>query len=216
MPIPDTRLKIPRLLAISNSQVMPGPRWRQWCSELGAAGVDGLQVRRKGCSDRALLALASEARAVATGPRTLFVNARLDIALAAGADGIQLPASGLPLPTVRRLLESLPGPSLLVGRSTHTPDEVRLARDQGADFVLFGPLFETPSKAGKIPARGLSALTQAIASGLPVLALGGIDASNARQALDRGAWGLAAIRWFENPAAGGADFASLLRIWRKT
>lgn len=206
-------MKIPRLLAISSPAATPGPQWRRWCSELGAAGVDGLQVRRKGLADRELLELACEARAAAGGPRVLLVNARLDIALAAGADGVHLPASGLPLARLREAVGAPARATFLLGRSTHTPDEIRLARDQGADFALFGPVFETPSKAGLIPPRGLDGLAQAVASGLPVLALGGIDAGNARQVADSGAWGIAAIRWFENPAAERLHFASLLQSW---
>jgi len=188
---------------------MPGPDWQRWCQELGAAGVDGLQVRRKGCADRDLLDLALAARQAASGPRALFVNARPDIALAAGADGVQLPGSGLPVAEVRRAF----GSSLLVGRSTHTVAEVRLARDQGADFVLFGPVFATPSKAGRISARGIPVLSEAVACGLPVLAVGGIDERNARRIVESGAWGLAAIRWFQQPAAGRSAYETLLRAW---
>ncbi len=81
-------MKIPRLLAISDPASRPGPAWRRWCSELEAAGVDGLQVRCKSASDRDLLALATEARPQAKTARTLLVNARFDIALAADADGV--------------------------------------------------------------------------------------------------------------------------------
>jgi len=208
-------LKIPRLLAISSATVAPGAAWRRWCAALGAAGVDGLQVRRKGCSDQELLALTLEARSAAPVTLVLLVNARPDIALAAGADGLQLPASGLPIAPVRRALgTALPGRSFLIGRSTHSVDEIRLARDQGADFALFGPVFETPSKAGWIAARGLGALSEAVATGLPVLALGGVDASNARQIVECGAWGLAAIRWFEDPVAGAPQFLALSRLWQ--
>ena len=139
---------IPRLLAISSPEAGSGADWRRWCGELAAAGVDGLQVRRKRVPDQELLALATEA--VAAAPLTVLVNGRPDIALAARAHGVHLPASGLPVAEVRRLL----GANLLVGRSTHTPDEVRLARDQGADFAIFGPVFETPSKAGILPPAG--------------------------------------------------------------
>ncbi len=208
--LPDTRLKVPRLLAISSPQVRTGPAWRQWCVDLGAAGVDGLQVRPREASDFELLALAVEARAATAGVLTLIVNARPDVAVASGADGVQLPAAGLPLPAVRRALPD----SFLVGRSTHSAEEVGLARDQGADFALFGPIFETPSKAGRIPARGLGALQQAAACGLPVVALGGIDAGNVASVLDSGAWGVAAIRWFADPIAGREDFAALHRRWR--
>ncbi len=204
---------IPHLLAISSPQASPGPLWRRWCSELAAAGVDGLQVRRKGASDRDLLALAREARDSAPGSMTILVNGRPDLALAARADGVHLPASGLPLMDVRRAL----APPLLVGRSTHTPEEVRQARDQGADFAIFGPVFETPSKAGLLAARGLGALAEAVATGLPIVAIGGIDSANAPQIAASGAWGLAAIRWFEDPAAiSQALCASLLRSFRRS
>lgn len=196
---------IPRLLAISSPEAGSGADWRRWCGELAAAGVDGLQVRRKRVPDQELLALATEA--VAAAPLTVLVNGRPDIALAARAHGVHLPASGLPVAEVRRLL----GANLLVGRSTHTPDEVRLARDQGADFAIFGPVFETPSKAGILAARGLAALSEAVATGLPIVALGGIDAKNARQVVESGAWGLAAIRWFEDPAAAQPHLAALRR-----
>lgn len=205
---------VPRLLAISSPDVRPGPAWRQWCSDLEAAGVDGLQVRRKDASDRDLLELACEARAHTTGAVTILVNARLDIALAARADGVHLPASGLPVSRLRAALAACAAPPILFGRSTHSLEEVRRARDEGADFVLFGPVFPTPSKAGRIPVQGLDGLAHAAACGLPVLALGGIDATNAGQALDCGAWGLAAIRWFAEPAAGGRGFAALRRRWQ--
>ncbi|MEO8198716.1 MAG: thiamine phosphate synthase [Thermoanaerobaculia bacterium] len=207
-------MKIPRLLAISSPEVRPGEAWRRWCSALAAAGVDGLQVRRKGGSDGELLALASEARVWTASALTLLLNARFDIALAADADGVQLPAAGLPVARVRAALAAAADRPLLLGRSTHTPEEVRHARDEGVDFVLFGPVFDTPSKAGRIPSRGLAGLAQAANCGLPVLALGGIDGGNADQALDAGAWGLAAIRWFADPAAGRADFAALQRRWQ--
>lgn len=196
---------IPRLLAINSPEAGSGAHWRRWCRELAAAGVDGLQVRRKGVSDQELLALATEARAAAS--LTVLVNGRPDIAMAARAHGVHLPASGLPVAEVRRLA----GATLLVGRSTHTPDEVRLARDQGADFAIFGPVFETPSKAGILAVRGLAGLSEAVATGLPIVALGGIDASNAQQVVESGAWGLAAIRWFEDPAAARPHLTALRR-----
>ncbi len=202
-------MRVPRLLAISDPAAAPGPHWRSWCEALGAAGVDGLQIRRKGCADRDLLALATAAREASPRPRTLLVNARPDIALAAHADGVHLPAAGLPVAAVRGAF----GSTLLIGRSTHSVDEVRRARDQGADYVIFGPVFETPSKAGRISARGISSLSAAVECGVPVLAIGGIDPSNAQSVVDSGAWGLAAIRWFQVPAAGQAHFAALLRSW---
>jgi thiamine-phosphate pyrophosphorylase len=210
--MPATRSTIPRLLAISDPAASPGEAWRRWCTELGAAGVDGLQVRCKGGSDRQLLALA-QAAALSGGPGTVLVNSRIDIALAARADGVHLPAAGLPIAQVRTAWVSAAGVRGLVGRSTHTPQEVLLARDQGADYVVFGPVFDTPSKAGRIPARGLEGLAAAAAHGLPVFALGGIDGDNAQRVIDHGAWGVAAIRWFARPAEHRPQYESLLRNW---
>lgn len=207
--MPANPLQIPRLLAISDPGAVPGPAWQGWCRELARAGVDGLQVRQQVSSDLALLALADGAREAFPAPGRLFVNRRPDIAMVARADGVQLPAAGLPIAEVRTAFAS----GLLVGRSTHSIEEVRRARDEGADFVLFGPVFETPSKAGRLAARGVAALAAAAGCGLPVLALGGIDGSNADRLAGAGAWGLAAIRWFREPAAVRPQLAALRRVW---
>ncbi len=120
----------------------------------------------------------------------LFVNGRIDVALAAGAQGVHLPADGLDPGQVRAL-----APGLRVGVSTHTLDEVAAAARAGADFVVFGPVFETPSKQGLLAARGLSALAAACAlSPMPVLALGGITADAAPLCRAAGAAGVACIR----------------------
>lgn len=207
-------MKIPRLLAISSPGVSPGETWRQWCEDLAATGVDGLQVRRKSGSDRELLDLTLAARAAMPHPRVVLVNTRCDVALAGGADGVHLPASGLPPARLRATCDATAGRPFLIGRSAHSVEEVCRARDDGADFALYGPVFETPSKAGVIPARGLAALARAADCGLPVLALGGIDFSNARRALEAGAWGLAAIRWFADPVACASEYAALRLVWQ--
>ncbi len=153
--------------------------------------------------------MAAEARDAAAFSGALILNRRADLALAARADGVQLPASGFPVAAVRHAF----GIDLLIGRSTHSIEEVRRAREEGADFVLFGPVFDTPSKRGRIPARGTATLADAVACGLPVLAIGGIDESNAPDVVESGVWGLAAIRWFADPSAGRPHFESLLRTW---
>jgi thiamine-phosphate pyrophosphorylase len=205
-------LKIPRLLAISDPAAVPGPDWDRWCAGLRAASVDGLQVRRPEGTDRELVELAFAARAAFPAPGALFVNRRPEIALTAQADGVQLPSAGLPVAEVARTF----GARLLVGRSTHSVEEVLQARDQGADFALFGPIFDTPSKAGRLAARGISLLRDAVATGLPVLAVGGIDQGNAFRVAESGAWGLAAIRWFQDPAAGRPHFEALLRSFKES
>jgi thiamine-phosphate pyrophosphorylase len=132
-----------------------------------------------------------------------LVNDRLDVALAALADGVHLPAAGIPPGDARRLL----GPAALVGVSCHSSDDVRRARDAGASFATFGPVFDTPSKRAYGPPLGLSALREAATFGLPLVALGGVDASRAPAAFAAGAVGVAAIRaWLE-----GADPAASVR-----
>jgi thiamine-phosphate pyrophosphorylase len=165
------------------------------------AGVDGVEVRLPGLDDRDLLALARQVRASFPRPATLLVNRRFDIALAADADGVHLPAAGLSTAPVR---ESVVAERLLVGRSTHDLEEVEAAALAGADYVVFGPVFPTPSKAGRLAARGLSSLGRACRLGVPVIAIGGLDGDNAREALAAGAHGVAAIRAFATAAAATA------------
>jgi thiamine-phosphate pyrophosphorylase len=152
-------------------------------------GVDMIQVREKDLPAIDLYGLVSKVRDLAAGTRTrVLVNDRLDIALAASVDGVHLPANGLPHLKVRPLVK-------IMGVSTHTLEEARAAEKAGADFIVFGPVFESP---GKVPV-GLEPLRQVVSSvAIPVLAIGGISASNARAVLDTGAAGIAGIRLFQS------------------
>jgi thiamine-phosphate pyrophosphorylase len=132
----------------------------------------------------------------------VVVNGRLDVALAAGASGVHLPAAGLPTREVRRLAEAL-GADVLIGRSTHHPDEVARARDEGADYALFGPVWATPGKERRGGPVGLAALERAAAHGLPVLALGGVEPGRFAALAAAGARGAAGIRMFRD--ADGLD-----------
>ncbi|MEO8277007.1 MAG: thiamine phosphate synthase [Thermoanaerobaculia bacterium] len=187
--------RIPKLLAISSPRATPGTDWSRWCAALAMSGVDALQVRSKDLPDAQRLSLLTQAREHLGPSQLLFLSSRIDLALSGGADGVQLPASGLPVAALR----SVVGKRLTIGRSTHSVDEVRTARDEGADFALFGPVFETPSKSGILEPRGLDRLLAAVAIGLPIVAIGGIDGAMAAQAFAAGVAGVAAIRWFENP-----------------
>jgi thiamine-phosphate pyrophosphorylase len=161
------------------------------------AGAVAIHLREKDLGGRDLLALAAALRAVcrASG-QLLLVNDRLDVALAAGADGVHLPSAGIPPAEARRLL----GPDRLVGVSCHGEEDVRLARAGGADFATFGPVFATPSKARYGPPVGLPALARAARLGLPLIALGGVDVAGAAAARSHGASGVAAIRaWLAAP-----------------
>ena len=180
------------LLAISDRASLAIPM-ADWLRALGAAGIGGVQLREKDLDDRGLYDLARLARPVLPPPTRLLVNGRLDVALAAGADGVHLPADGVPVKALRARF----GREVLIGRSTHTCEEVERARDEGADYVTFGPVFATP---GKGPPVGLEALARAATAGVPVLALGGVTLERLEEVAKAGAAGVAAIRLFQSPA----------------
>ena len=166
--------------------------------------VAAVQLRAKDMGGKDMLALARALRDVARAAgQWLMVNDRLDVAVAAGADGVHLPSRGVPVADARRLL----GPGAIIGASCHSVAEVRRARDGGADFATFGPVFDTPSKRAWGPPVGLDALREAARLGLPLVALGGVDPSNAASTVAAGAAGVAAIRaWL-----GAADAARAVR-----
>jgi thiamine-phosphate pyrophosphorylase len=118
----------------------------------------------------------------------LFVNDRLDIALAAGADGVQLSRSSF-LPADARRLD----PDWWIGCSVHSLDEARAARDWGADYLLVGPVYHTTTHPTASP-LGLEALGAIVPLGLPVIAIGGVTPERARELAGAGAYGVAAIR----------------------
>ncbi len=163
-----------------------------------SAGVDWVQIREKQMPARRLYELA---RAAAALPEkrgaALLINERADIALAAAADGVHLPANSVPAHVVRRIA---PEP-FLIGVSCHTAEEAEQALLGGATFAVLGPVFPTPGKGAPI---GLDALREACERlrsrnpKFPVLALGGITAGNAPACLAAGAAGIAAIRLFQS------------------
>jgi thiamine-phosphate pyrophosphorylase len=181
-------------MAISAPRRGDGSPATGWALEMASAGVGALQVRAKSLADRELLDLAGRMRLQFPAPRLLFVNGRPDVAVAIGADGVQLPATGLPVAAVRRRF----GAELLLGRSTHTPEEVEAARRDGADFVLFGPVWSSP---GKSRPAGIEALRRAAAFGLPVYAVGGISVERLAEVAAAGAVGAAGIRLFQDPVS---------------
>jgi len=118
------------------------------------------------------------------------------VALACGADGVHLPANAVGPAEARRLL----GPAALVGVSCHSAGEVERARAEGASYATFGPVWETPSKARFGAPVGLARLREASRIGLPLVALGGVEASRAPLAVAAGAAGVAVIRaWLTGP-----------------
>ncbi|HZF11465.1 MAG TPA: thiamine phosphate synthase [Thermoanaerobaculia bacterium] len=164
-----------------------------WVRQLAAAGVDGLQLREKDMDDRDLYGLARLARTVFPPPARLLVNGRLDVALAASADGAHLPADGVPVAALRKRW----GARVLLGVSTHHPEEVAAARAAGADYVTFGPIYPTPGKERYGPPPGLPGLSRAAALGVPVYALGGVTLDRLDEVAAAGAAGASGIRLFQ-------------------
>lgn len=170
-----------------------------------------VQLREKDLQGGALFALAREVRQVTRdyGAR-LLVNDRLDVALAAEADGVHLPAGGLPPDAARQLLAAVG----LVGVSTHSAAEVAAAKVKGADFVLLGPIYDTPSKRRYGAPLGLTPLASAAAAaGLPVLAIGGVTPDRVAEVRAAGAHGVAcvgAVMSAADPAAAVDAFLDAL------
>lgn len=156
-----------------------------------AAGVDLVQLREKDLSGRTLFDLAGRMAAIchAAGAR-LLINDRLDVALAAGADGVHLPADGLPAAAVRARI----GDRLLIGVSTHSAAEAARAERDGADFVVLGPVFPTASKRRYGPPLGLEPLRAAMEQvKIPVYAIGGVNAETVEKLRDLPLGGVALI-----------------------
>jgi thiamine-phosphate pyrophosphorylase len=154
-------------------------------------GVRAVQLREKDLPVRELLALARDLRTL-TGEygAKLFINDRVDVAVAVGADGVHLGQRSMPASAVRKIV----GTTMLIGVSTHSAGEARAAQAEGADFITFGPVFETPSKAPYGPPLGPIAIREVKNEvALPVFAIGGIRSGNLLPVLSAGADGVAMI-----------------------
>ncbi len=175
-----------------------------------AAGVDAVQLRDRQASGRSLLAAAESLRpATRAHGGVLLVNDRVDVALAVGADGVHLPAASFPIAVTRRLV----GPDAWIGRSTHSPAEAEAAAAEGADYVVLGPIYATPSKAAFGPPLGIDAIAAA-RTARPLLAIGGITADRVAAVRRAGADGVAVIRAIldaPDPGAAAAELRAAVR-----
>jgi thiamine-phosphate pyrophosphorylase len=178
-------------------------------------GVRAVQLREKDLAPRELYPLAWELRRLTRqhGAR-LLINDRIDIALAVQADGVHLATTSLPVAVARQML----GSEALIGVSTHNLVEAQTAADGGADFLVFGPIFYTPSKVPYGEPVGLAAL-RAVRSAvkLPILAIGGIKKANVEQVLATGADGIAVISAIiaaDDPGAATRDLLATLHSKR--
>ena len=175
------------------------------------AGAGWIQIREKDLDTRSLLELArfTVAETRATGAR-VFVNDRLDVALAANAGGVHLGEKSLPVEAVIEWRRSTGRLDFLIGISSHSLESARKAERSGADYIFFGPVFATPSKAAFGAPQGTERLREVCASvEIPVLAIGGVNLENARPCITAGAAGIAAIRLFQDATNTGELAARL-------
>jgi thiamine-phosphate pyrophosphorylase len=187
--------------ASTETTTRESPEFKQVLEQVSAAiaaGIELIQLREKRLTARVLFELSEQSVALTRGSATrLLVNDRADVAAAAGADGVHLTTQSIDAATIRRTF----GKDFLIGVSTHSHAEAEAAEEDGADFAVFGPVFATPSKEDYGLPTGLAKL-EGVAKKLapfPVLALGGVDVTNARECLRAGASGIAGIRLFEEP-----------------
>lgn len=180
-----------RLYLITDRQQTAGRELPAVVAAALAGGARCIQLREKDLASRQLFDLARELRRLTReyGAR-LLINDRIDVALAAEADGVHLGINSLPLGEARRIL----GPGRLIGYSAHSSAEALRAEQDGADFVTFGPVYHTPSKAAYGAPQGLERLSETARSlAIPVFALGGVKKTSISEVMAAGCHGVALI-----------------------
>jgi thiamine-phosphate pyrophosphorylase len=188
---------------------------------IAAAGVDWVQIREKDLSGKELAGLTREAVRLTAQPgdstrraTRIFVNDRVDVALTEGAGGVHLGENSLPVADAKRLVEARSSrKDFLVGVSCHSLEAAKLAANDGADYLFFGPISATPAKAAFGVPQGLERLAEVCNSvSAPVLAIGGITLENAAACVAAGAAGIAAIRLFQESIDLTAVVGTLRRM----
>ena len=195
----------------------------QKIAEIARLGADWVQIREKDLSARQLTTLVREtAHSLPTQPgkepstTRILINDRVDVALTQGAAGVHLGESSIAVGEVKRLVESrVSTRDFLLGVSCHSLAGAKSAAAGGADYIFFGPVFATPSKAAFGEPQGVKRLAEACQSvPIPVLAIGGITLENATTCLTAGAAGIAAIRLFQDASDPAATVEALRKIAR--
>lgn len=181
---------LPRLHAVTDGRVLADPDLGRKAAALAALGpATVLHLRDRNATTHALAQFGRRFVALARPPdASVIVNARADLARALGAHGLQLGANDMAVGDARRVLGKG-----WIGRSVHSLEAARAAVDEGADYLLAGNIFETPSHPDR-PAAGVGFLSACASLGRPVIAIGGVTAERAAECRDAGAWGVAAIR----------------------
>jgi thiamine-phosphate diphosphorylase len=182
------RPALPRLHAITDERIARRADLEDVARELAIAGGANLALHARGRALTGLEHYELASRLTAYPPTGLFVNDRLDVALALNAAGVQLGAGSLPVSVARRVRAAW-----WIGKSVHGLAEADAAKAEGADYLLVGPVYATASHPDREP-LGLETLGRISEMGLPVIAIGGIDPGRARHVKAAGAYGAAAIR----------------------
>ncbi|HEU4504745.1 MAG TPA: thiamine phosphate synthase [Nitrospira sp.] len=180
-----------RLLLVTDRQQTKGRPLVSVLAQALKAGRPSIQLRERDLCAKELLALADEIQQL-TGPRgvQLVINDRLDVALSLEGAGVHLRSNSLPVSVARRLI----GPRRVLGASVHSVKEAVEADAGGADYIVLGPIYDTPSKQRYGPPLGLSALEGAArAVRVPIVGIGGVTAARARDMRLAGAFGVAVV-----------------------
>lgn len=180
-----------RLLLVTDRHQTKGRPLVPLLQRVLSVGAPAIQLRERDLPVRELVALAREVQALThSGGSQLFINDRVDIALALDGAGVHLRSNSLPVSVARRLL----GAERLLGLSVHSLEETVQAESQGADYVILGPIYETPSKQAFGAPIGIQTLEKACrAVRIPVVGIGGVTAARAREMRQAGAFGVAVI-----------------------
>lgn len=181
-----TARPIPRLHLVGPLGVVAGDAYVEVAIAAARGGMDAVHVRLPGRPAADVLASARALRDQLQPEVAVIVNDRLDVALAAQADGVQLGESGLPVADARAVATD----RLLIGRSVHNLDGARRAAAAGADYLLAGHVYATASHAGE-QGRGLDWLREIATLAVPVIAIGGITTERIGEVMAAGAWGVA-------------------------
>ena len=182
---------LPRLYVITNRHQTCERLLPSVIQETLLAGTKFIQLREKDLNSRQLLSLAQDLLTdVHKHQALMLINDRVDIAKAIGADGVHLRSDSLPVQQARQIL----GPQALIGKSSHSVNEALTARADGADFLVLGPIYDTPSKKMYGPPLGLAVLKDACQlCTLPIYAIGGITPERTQAVREAGAYGVAVI-----------------------
>lgn len=194
------------LYLVTDRSLSKGRATAEVVREAVAGGVTCVQLREKACGTREFLAEVRAVKAVLQGTGVpLIINDRVDVALAVGAAGVHLGQQDMPISDARRLGP----PGWIIGISAESVEDAVRAEGEGADYVGVSPVFATPTKTDHAPPLGLDGLRRIRAAvKIPLVAIGGIHAGNAREVMAAGADGLAvvsAIVAADDPRAAAAE-----------